>query len=145
MYIKTILEAKGPEMITVSPGDGVRTVAQLFKREHIGFALVENEAGTLVGTVSERDIVQAMAHHGDVTGMSVADVMTTNVVTCDLEDSIDTVRELMTEKRTRHVLVMNGGQPEGIVSIGDLIKHSLSECRVDTSMLREYINGQGYQ
>jgi CBS domain-containing protein len=51
----------------------------------------------------------------------------------------------MTEKRTRHVVVMDGERMAGIVSIGDIIKHSLDECQIDTGQMREYITGQGYQ
>ena len=144
MFVKTILDTKGPELITVSPGDSVRKVAQLFKRERIGFALVKNGNGVLVGTISERDIVQAIAEHGDVYALPVADIMTTNVVTCELEDTLDIVRELMTERRTRHVLVKDGQLMHGIVSIGDIIKHSLDECSVDSVQMRDYIAGNGY-
>lgn len=145
MVIKSILETKGPELISVSPDDSVHTVATLFKSERIGFALVNDGNHETLGSISERDIVQAMAARGDLSALPVADIMTINVVTCDIEDTVDTVRELMTNKRSRHVVVMNGTQQAGIVSIGDIIKHSLSECKVDTGMLREYITGQGYQ
>ncbi|HEY9163630.1 MAG TPA: CBS domain-containing protein [Magnetovibrio sp.] len=145
MYIHSILETKGPDLIAVSPGDSVRKVAKLFKAKRIGFALVHSGNHVTVGSVSERDIVQAIAEFGDVIGLPVADVMTTNVVTCNIDDTTDAVRDLMTTKRTRHVVVMDGAQAVGLVSIGDLIKHSLSECQVDTGMMRAYISGQGYQ
>ena len=145
MFIKSILETKGPELISVSPGDRVGKVAKLFKSERIGFALVNDGNRTTLGSVSERDIVQAMAARGDVHVLPVADIMTTNVVICDIEDTVDMVRELMTDQRSRHVVVMNGARPAGIVSIGDIIKYSLSERKVDTGMMREYITGEGYQ
>lgn len=145
MFVKTILDTKGPELITVSPGDSVRKVAKLFKREHIGFALVKNGTGILVGTISERDIVQSIALRGDVIALPIADIMTTNVVTCEPEDTVDIVRELMTERRTRHVVVRDGHDLYGIVSIGDVIKHSLNECHVDSVQMRDYITGTGYQ
>lgn len=145
MFIKTILNSKGAELIAAAPNDSVAKVANLFKVHGIGFALVMNAMNELVGTVSERDIVQAIALRGDVNGVTVADIMTTNVVVCDIEDSTDLVREIMTEKRSRHVVVMDGEAMVGIVSIGDLIKHSLNECQVDTSMMRDYITGEGYQ
>lgn len=148
MFIKSVLEAKGPELIAVSPGDSVCKLAKLFKNERIGFALVNNGNRVTVGSVSERDIVHALAAHGGTGGLGglpVADIMTTNVVTCDIEDSIDHVRELMTNKRTRHVVVMDGKAQAGVVSIGDIIKHSLTECKIDTGQMRQYITGQGYQ
>ena len=145
MFIKSILAAKSPELITVSPGDSVFKVAKLFKAQRIGFAVVSNGNKAVVGSVSERDIVQAMAVRGELGGLPVVEIMTPNIVTCDIEDTVDQVRELMTRKRTRHVVVMEGSAMMGVVSIGDIIKHSLSECTVDTGQMRAYITGQGYQ
>jgi len=145
MFVKTILDEKGPEIITVSEADAIRKVSQLFKVERIGFAIVENGMHVQLGTISERDIVQAIADHGDISGLPVADVMTNNVVSVGPEDTLESVREIMTNKRTRHVLVKHEGKIIGIVSIGDLIKHSLAECQVDTEHMREYISGTGYQ
>lgn len=145
MLVKTILDEKGPAMITASEADDVRKVAQLFKDERIGFAIVENGMHIPVGTISERDIVQAIADRGDLSGLPAAEIMTHNMVTVCSDDTVDTVRELMTERRTRHVLVKDDGELVGIISIGDLIKHSLNECQIDSVQMREYINGKGYQ
>lgn len=145
MYIKTILNEKGPDLISVSASDAVRKVAKMFKKKRIGFALVCSGRETMVGSVSERDIVQALAGRGDVKDLPVSEIMTTTIVTCDIDDTVDRVRDLMTTKRTRHVVVMDGQAFAGIASIGDIIKHSLSECKVDTSQMRDYIAGQGYQ
>lgn len=144
MLIKSILEAKAAELISVSEGDTVRQVAQMFRHERIGFALVK-QGDTTVGSVSERDIVQAMAEHGEVGDLPVTDIMTPNVVVCGVDATVDQVRELMTNQRTRHVVVMDGERAVGVASIGDLTKHSLDACQVDTSLMREYITGQGYQ
>lgn len=144
MFIKTILETKGADLISVIPGDGVRDVANMFKRERIGFALVRDAKEAVVGSVSERDIVQALAEQGDICDLPVADIMTANIVTCDIDDTVDAARDLMTSRRTRHVIVVDDEEMMGIVSIGDIIKHSLNECQLDTGMMREYITGQGY-
>lgn len=145
MLVKSILDQKGPELIAVSEGDSVRKVAQMFKRERIGFAIVENGMHVPVGTISERDIVQAIAERGELEGYPIADIMTLNLVSVGPADTLETVREIMTERRTRHVLVKEDGKLIGIVSIGDLIKHSLDECRIDSGQMRDYISGQGYQ
>jgi len=144
MFIKTILETKGADMIAVAPDDSVRKVANMFKRERIGFALVRDETESVIGSVSERDIVQAMAEQGDICDFPMADIMTANIVTCDIDDTVDAVRDLMTSRRTRHVIIVDAEEMMGIVSIGDIIKHSLNECQLDTGMMREYITGQGY-
>jgi len=145
MFVKSILAEKGPELIRISQRADLREAAQLFKIERIGFAIVEDEAHTPLGTVSERDIVQALAIYADFNILKVADVMTHNLVSVGPEEPLETVREIMTERRTRHVLVKDGGQLIGIVSIGDLIKHSLAECQIDSVQMRDYINGTGYQ
>lgn len=145
MFVKSIVDEKGPDVITVSPADPIRQVAKMFKRERIGFALVTNGMEAFLGTVSERDIIHALAERGDLGGLPVVDIMTTNVVTCNINDTLDTVRHIMTQQRTRHVLTMNGGELAGVVSIGDLIKHSLDECQIDTEQMRDYISGHGYQ
>jgi len=145
MIVKSILEEKGPELIKVLQSTTLRMVAQLFRTERIGFTIVENDAHAQVGTLSERDIVQAIAEGGDVDRLTAADVMTQNVVSVGPDDNVDVVREIMTERRTRHVLVKDDGHVVGVVSIGDVIKHSLAECQIDTGQLREYITGTGYQ
>lgn len=144
MIVKSILEEKGPELIKVTQTDSVRMVAQLFKAERIGFALVEDSAHNYVGTLSERDIVQTIADGGVVETLTARDVMTQNVVSVSPDETIETVRDIMTARRTRHVLVKEDGRVVGVVSIGDVIKHSLAECRIDTGQLREYITGTGY-
>jgi len=145
MFVKTILAQKGPELIRISQNASVRDAAQLFKLERIGCALVEDDVHAPIGMVSERDIIQALAVYADFDSLKVADVMTHNLVSISPEEPLETVREIMTEKRTRHVLVKDAGNLVGIVSIGDLIKHSLAECQIDTVQMRDYINGQGYQ
>jgi len=144
MFVKTIVETKHDDLITVAPTDLIQDVARLFRREHIGFALVKDTQGNLLGSVSERDIIHALADRGDLSLAHVEDVLTVNVVTCDINESLETARQIMTHKRTRHVVVMENDAIAGLVSIGDLIKHSLDECRIDTTEMVGYINGQGY-
>jgi CBS domain-containing protein len=147
MFVKTILDLKGPDVITAQAEASVQDVARLFKAERIGFALVISGDGvkTIAGTVSERDIIQGMAVKGcDIATQPVSSIMTSNIVQVSSEETLDHVRDLMTSKRTRHVLVMDDGELMGVVSIGDLILHHLNECRVDSQVMRAYINGQGY-
>jgi len=145
MFVKTILDEKGPELIRVSQIDAVRDVARLFKVERIGFAVVEDVAKVPVGTISERDIVQALAVHEGIGHLKVAEIMTQKMVSVAPDEALETVRQIMTEQRTRHVLVKQAGKLVGVVSIGDLVKHSLAECQVDTDQMRDYIGGRGYQ
>ena len=144
MFVKEIIDEKRHGLITVDPTATIKDVAQMFKREQIGFAVVQDDNKKLIGTISERDIIHGLCERPDLSDMLVAEVLTISVVTCDIGDTLDMVRDLMTAKRTRHVLVMDQTNLIGIVSIGDLVKHSLNECRVDSIEMVDYINGQGY-
>lgn len=162
MQAKIILESKGINVhgdaddngvVAVAPDARVVDVARMFKENRIGFALVRADSGDgWLGTVSERDIVQALAslsHGPSVIDQPVRDILTQNMVTCAPDDALDTIRELMTERRTRHVVVTADGLEKskvlGLVSIGDLIKHQLEQSRVETAAMRDYVTGVGYQ
>ena len=149
MLVKSLLKTKsnnnGANVVTADAETGVAEIAAMFKKRRIGFALLM-ERGQPVGTVSERDIIHGLAKFGPaIADKAVGDLMSINIVTCQADDTLDTVRTIMTEQRTRHVLVKDGETICGLLSIGDLIKESLSECQVDTGAMREYIAGQGYQ
>ncbi|MCK5446191.1 MAG: CBS domain-containing protein [Rhodospirillaceae bacterium] len=145
MLVKNILELKDPDIFTIGATATAAEAAKLFKEKQIGFAIVE-EAGVNVGTISERDIIHALSNMGaEVADKSVRDLMTTKIVTCQLDAPIDEVRAIMTHKRTRHVLVMEGDELMGLVSIGDVVKHSLDACEIDSEAMRGYISGEGYQ
>ena len=139
MHIKTILTKKGENLISVSSEVSVHAVASLFKRERIGFALVRNGHQTTLGSISERDIVQAFADRRDLSELPVTDVMSTNIVTCDIDDGIEEVRELMTTRRTRHVVVKDGNAFVGIASIGDIVKYCLNKCHGNIAQLHDRV------
>ncbi|MEW6645053.1 MAG: CBS domain-containing protein [Pseudomonadota bacterium] len=145
MFVGDILETKAAGVISVSPDQTVVEVLQLFRDNNIGFVVVSNSAGEYVGTLSERNCCNAVAAHG--TGaplMQVADIMNRNVATCSTRDTLPLVMAIMTELRTRHVLVVNGDAVVGVVSIGDLIKHRLEESLHTQQVLHDYINGTAY-
>ncbi|MBF0247522.1 MAG: CBS domain-containing protein [Alphaproteobacteria bacterium] len=145
MFVKSILDEKNAGVITVKPGDTIRQVAQMFKALKIGFAVVDDGDSECAGCISERDIIHHMAEHGEFDDVPVSAVMRQALSTVHPDMTLDEVRDLMTTHRTRHVVVCNGESLLGVVSIGDLIKHSLTECRVDTAQMRDYIAGHGYQ
>lgn len=143
--VKSILEEKSSPILCVEHDDTVGDVARMFRERRIGFALVLNN-GRNSGSVSERDIIHAIAGHGsDAVGFVVDKISRKQIITCEQDRSLDEVRDIMTEQRTRHVILVDGGKFTGVVSIGDIVKHSLNECRIDSNAMREYISGQGYQ
>ena len=103
-------------------------VVRLFRDNNIGFVVVSRSPGEYLGTLSERDCCNAVAEHGaEAPMMRVADIMNRNVATCSAQDVLPMVMAIMTERRTRHVLVMDGDALVGVVSIGDVVKHRLDE------------------
>lgn len=139
MNVATILKAKGSEVSTVSPETTVRDVALLLTERRIGAVLVMQDR-KVMGIISERDIVKAVAKHGgDALNGPVRDVMTARVVTCALNDSVDELMDSMTTGRFRHLPVIDKGELVGIVSIGDVVKHRIAETVMETEAMRLYI------
>ena len=121
------------------PSTSVRELIALLHDRRIG-AVVVTEFGHVVGIASERDIVRELHERGpDLLEASAADIMTRVVLTCHLQDSVDTLAELMTERRIRHIPVVEDGRLAGIVSIGDVVKSRITELEIDRSQLASYI------
>ena len=139
MRISDVLRHKGSAVATVDPSTSVRELIALLHGRRIG-AVVVTEFGHVVGIVSERDVVRELHERGtDLLEASAADIMTRVVLTCHLQDSVDTLAELMTERRIRHVPVVEDGRLAGIVSIGDVVKSRITELEIDRSQLASYI------
>ncbi|GHC90675.1 signal transduction protein [Nocardiopsis terrae] len=142
MLIAAILRAKGPEVVSVPPEATVARLLTELARHNIGAIVVATGDGTLVGIVSERDVVRHLERRGpELLTAPVSDIMTSDVVTCTAEDSVEEVSEHMTTRRFRHVPVVSDGRLAGIVSIGDLVKSRLSVLEDDRAQLEAYIHG----
>ncbi len=138
--VSTVLKQKGSEVVTIAPRQSVASLARLLTARRIGAAPVVDEAGRLVGIVSERDVVYAIAEHGEAAmAMAVERLMTREVRTCAPEDAIVELMEVMTLKRIRHLPVIRAGALAGIVSIGDVVKQRLHEAQFELESLRNYI------
>jgi len=133
MSIQAILYRKGASVVTIAPGASIRDAAGKLRDKNIA-ALVVTSGDAVLGLISERDIVRALARQGERTcGLSVGEVMTRDIVTIGPEDSLRRAMSLMTRHRTRHLLVLKDGEPAGIVSIGDVIKHRLEDLELKTN------------
>jgi CBS domain-containing protein len=140
MLVKQIFKQKESRIVTVKPGDTIAEAAKLLKKENIGAVLVSGPDGELVGILSERDIVRAMPEHGpDLFAMTVEQLMTRKVVTCNSENRVHELMKQMTTGHFRHMPVVDDGNLVGIISIGDVVKSRLEELEAETSQLREYI------
>jgi CBS domain-containing protein len=140
MNVATILKHKGAEVAWVGPNTTLQEAVHLLDGKRIGATLVLDPSMTILGIVSERDIVKAMAAHGPAClQMPVASVMTTSVKTCRASDTIDQLMSQMTAGRFRHVPVVEDGRLLGIVSIGDVVKLKIAETELEVTAIRDYI------
>ncbi|MFA9446782.1 CBS domain-containing protein [Egicoccus sp. AB-alg6-2] len=140
--IATILDRKGREVATASPATSVSDVVRMLGERDIGALVVVDDAGEVVGIVSERDVVRQMADvGGDVLRLRVEDVMSSPVHTCTPRSTTDELMQDMTERRIRHLPVCEDNRLVGIVSIGDIVKWRFEELRDQTRQLEDYVAG----
>ncbi|PKQ07016.1 MAG: inosine-5-monophosphate dehydrogenase [Alphaproteobacteria bacterium HGW-Alphaproteobacteria-11] len=139
MNVAAILKAKGPEVVTVDPNATLGQVATTLSERRIG-AIVVMQDRKVLGIVSERDVIKAIARVGAAALTTpVREAMTSRIITCGLNDSIDELMDSMTAGRFRHLPVIDGGELVGIVSIGDVVKHRIAETVMETEALKLYI------
>ena len=140
MFVSDVLSQKGGLVFSVTPGTSVAEIAKQLSVRRIGSVLILDGQSSVVGIVSERDLVRAIATHGlKALELEARQVMTREVVTCDPDDSIDQVMESMTHGRFRHLPVVRHGELLGLVSIGDIVKSRLEETQHETEALKAYI------
>lgn len=139
MRISDVLKGKGAGVLTVTPETLVSELLTGLVTRNVGAMVVVGPDG-VVGMVSERDVVRKLHEYGAAAlGRPVADIMTTMVITCSPEDSVDILSGLMTTNRVRHVPVVEHGQLAGIVSIGDVVKTRMEALQADREALEAYI------
>lgn len=139
MLVSQILRTKGDTVFTIKPDEAVGAVAELLHSRRIG-ALVVLEAERVVGIVSERDIVRAVASQGNTAlKKPVSEFMTVNVLFADPGETVDSLLSRMTDRRIRHLPVCKDERLVGIVSIGDLVKFKISEVEAEADGLKAYI------
>ena len=140
MTVKAILSHKGSDVFSIEPTATLETAVRTLGKHRIGALLVLGPDRRLIGVVSERDIVRALAEHGaDVLTQPLSQVMTRKVVTCSQTETVGGIMERMTTGRFRHVPVVEQDQVVGIISIGDVVKYRLHEMEQESAALRDYI------
>lgn len=141
MKISDVLRSKGSEVITIRPDDTVSRLLALLAEHRIGAVVVSTDGSSVDGIVSERDIVRHLHSSGtSVLDAPVSQIMTSDVTTGSANDNIADLAATMTEMRVRHVPIVDAdGRLTAIVSIGDIVKHRLSELQSERDQLRDYI------
>lgn len=139
MTIGAILRERTGAVISARPNDAVRAVVDLLAQNRIG-AVPVIEGDSVVGIFSERDIVRLLSSYGpDALDRSLDDVMTKSPVTCDANMAVIGALSQMTQKRIRHLPVVDGGRLVGFVSIGDLVKYRIDRIEAEAAAMRDYI------
>lgn len=142
MNVQSILGRKGTDVATIAQTASLCDAVRLLGELRIGALVVSGDGQAIEGIVSERDVVRVAAD-GKLDDLSVGSVMSTQVVTCSPGDGVDRLMELMTERRIRHLPVVDeGGHLAGIVSIGDVVKARLAALEHENQALADYISGR---
>ena len=139
MRIADVLRNKGASVATIAPETSVADLLAGLVGRNIGAMVVVGQDGP-VGIVSERDVVRRLHDLGaDLLTRPVGEIMTTHLLFCEPEDSVDSLSAAMTHHRVRHIPVLQDGRLAGIVSIGDLVKSRMQELESSTEYLQAYI------
>lgn len=140
MNVAEILAHKGSEVTTIGPDRSVREAIGLMAERSIGAVVVTDAHGTVIGMFSERDVVRHVVRDDVIDlNVTVGTVMTPARTTCTRSDRIETLAELMTERRIRHLPVLEGDRLCGIVSIGDVVKERVSQLQAEHDQLVDYV------
>ena len=142
MTAATILARKGKNVVTVRPDQTLREALAMLAQHSIGALVVVNTAGELVGILSERDIVREAVRNEQFFDLTVSAIMTKNVITGQPRDDLDAVARTMTNKRFRHLPVLDGGKLVGVISLGDVMKAQRDEYLGEVDTLQTQIIGE---
>lgn len=141
--VQSILSRKGADVVALAPTATVRDVAATLKEKRIGCLLVIDDDQRLVGLVSERDVAYGLSERGEgLLDQPVATIMSTDLVVCAPDSDMEFVMLCMTDRRVRHLPVMDGDKLVGIISIGDVVRQRIEALESQSQTMREYIEGR---
>ena len=140
MTVKTILSRKGRNVVTIEPSATLEAAITTLAEDRIGAVVVLGADRRVIGILSERDIVRALADKGPAgLDITVGEVMTREVATCTINDSCASIMERMTTGKFRHLPVVEKGKLVGLISIGDVVKQRVDEVERESEAMRDYI------
>ena len=140
MNVEHILSEKGRQVVTIGPEASLMDAGRMLSEKRIGAVVVADPGNPVLGILSERDIVRAVATNGVAAlDQPVSRYMTAKVVTCTTRSAINDLMETMTNGKFRHVPIVEDGRLIGIVSIGDVVKFRVAEIESESRALRDYI------
>lgn len=140
MRVETILSVKGRSVVTIEDSCTLREAAQALDANAIGALVAVDPTGRPIAVLTERDVVRELAMHGRASlNRTVANATTPAFVTAVLDDTVEDILLRMTDRRVRHLPVLDGRELVGIVSIGDAVKAKIEAVEAQTAAMREYI------
>ena len=141
MKLIELIKAKQRDVIQIGVDQTIAEAVNTIAQNKIGALLVNDGAGTVVGILSERDIVRGMSQHGaDLHDVKVSELMTSDLIRSAPGDTVNEAMAMMTDRHIRHLPVFEGEQLVGYISIGDLVKSRMMEVQSEAEALRQYIN-----
>ncbi|WP_411035406.1 CBS domain-containing protein [Shinella sp. BYT-45] len=141
MYVKTILDEKGRNVVTGGPQLTVRQAAVYLHENHIGAIVIVDRNDRIAGIATERDIVAAIARNGaECLDKPISSIMWGNVYRCGENQSVNELMEMMSKLRARHMPVEKEGRLVGIVSIGDVVKSHIRAIQHEAEAIKAYIS-----
>ncbi|ANH04048.1 MULTISPECIES: CBS domain-containing protein [Shinella] len=142
MYVKTILDEKGRNVVTGGPQLTVRQAAVYLHENHIGAIVILDRNDRIAGIATERDIVAAVARNGaECLDKPISSIMWGNVHRCGENQTVDELMEMMSTLRARHIPVEKDGRLVGIISIGDVVKSHIRAIQHEADAIKAYIAG----
>jgi CBS domain-containing protein len=142
MKVRDILARKGTAVITIGREASLHDAVNLLSEHRIGVVLVTDLEGEPVGILSERDVVKIMAAEGcNLDDKQVSDAMTADLIVGVPDDELEYVMTVMTQRRIRHLPILDGDHLAGLVSIGDVVKAQIDDAVTEIRFLRSYIDG----
>ena len=143
MRVSDVLSSKGStEVFTIEPGASVRELLDVLAERNIGALVVSEDGATMLGIVSERDVVRKLRDVENARDATVETIMTVDVQRCRPDDEFAALMATMTEHRVRHVPVVDGDdRVVGVLSIGDAVKHRMDQLEFERDQLSSYVSG----
>lgn len=142
MRVRDVLSSKGSDrVLTIAPEATVAELLDALAEHDVGALVVSDDGRTMLGIVSERDVVRKLRHVDDARAATVASIMTTDVHVCSPDDGFGSLMATMTDRRVRHVPVLEDGVLAGLLSVGDAVKHRMEQLEFERDQLSTYVHG----
>ena len=142
MRVSDVLASKGSDAIfTIRPEASIRELLDVLADRNVGAMVVSDDGETMLGIVSERDVVRKLRDVDNARDVTVASIMTTDVQVAGPDDTFKSLMIAMTEHRVRHIPVLDDGRLVGVLSIGDAVKHRMEQLEFERDQLNKYVSG----